>query len=369
MKNSRPLKPVRKPVPLWQLILMDIVLIGIALLVFAYFHHVKPREEKAVGTQSSRTYARPAVQLTVQPTFTPALTVQPSQTAAGLDPASAPEPTGTPSPTPEPVITPSPTPDPVGYFGTAHKDKFTDGEVISERNRYVSENVSITVTEHDVNGVVYHLADIYIRDISSFKTLFADDRFGKGYSESTYKADLRSDSILTMNGDFYGLRNYGVIIRNGTLYRTMKNAICDYCVLFWDGTMECYGPGPVDADALLEQGAYQSWYFGPMLLDENGQPMTEFNSNVQKRNPRSGIGYFEPGHYCLVVVEGRTDDSKGLSLADFSKLMYSLGCKVAYNLDGGETAQMVFDDRTQNELLNNGRKCSDFIIITEPTFE
>ncbi|MBR3927420.1 MAG: phosphodiester glycosidase family protein [Clostridia bacterium] len=359
MKNTSARKSAQKPMPLFMLILMDLALIGIALLVFAYFHHVRPREEAAVGTMSVRAHARP----TAQPTITPA-------PSAPLDPATpenaapfAPEATQTPEPTP------APTPDPVGYFGTKFQDKFTTGEVISERNRYVSENVSVTVEKHKENGVIYHLADIYIRDISSFKTLFAEDKFGKGYSESTYQADLRSDSILTISGDFYGLRDYGVIVRNGTLYRTMENAVNDWCVLYWDGTMACYSPGEVDDGLLMEEGAYQSWYFGPMLLDENGQPMTVFNSNVEKRNPRCAIGYFEPGHYCFIVVEGRTSSSKGLSLADLSALMYSLGCKAAYNLDGGETAQMVFDDRTQNKLLDNGRKCSDFVIITEPTFD
>lgn len=367
MKKSFRSALPRKPMPLFMLILLDLALIGIALLVFAYFHHVRPVEEVAVGTTSSRAYVRPTVTPvnTPKPTRTPVLIAVFNTATEGE--ANIPLETPTATATPEP--TPEPTPDPVGDFGSIHKDKFTDGEVISERDRYVSENVSVTVTKHKENGTIYHLADIYVRDITSFRTLFAEDKFGKGYSESTYKADLRSDSILTISGDFYGLRNYGVIVRNGTLYRTMKSAICDWCVLYWDGTMECYRPGPVDADAIIEKGAYQSWYFGPMLLDENGQPMTTFNSNVEKRNPRCAIGYFEPGHYCFIVVEGRTDKSKGLSLYELSNLMYSLGCKAAYNLDGGETAQMVFDDRTQNTLLNNGRKCSDFVIITEPTFD
>ena len=363
----------RKPMPLTLMILLDLILFGIALLVFAYFHHVRPSEESAVGLSSTRTYARPTAAVTPAPSPTPSPVPTLVLNAATPDEVVLPttEPAHTPDPTIEPVITPTvePTPDPVGYFGSKFKDKFTTGEVISEKNRYVSENLCITVTKHKEPGLVYHLADIYMRDITSFQTLFADDKFGKGYQESTYHADIRSNAVLTMNGDFYGLRNYGVIVRNGTLYRTMKSAICDWCVLYWDGTMECYSPGPVNAEAIMEKGAYQSWYFGPMLLDENGQPKTTFNSHVEKRNPRSAIGYYEPGHYCLVVVEGRNDDSKGLKLVDFSKLMYDLGCKAAYNLDGGETAQMVFDDKTQNKLIDSGRKCSDFITIVEPTFD
>ena len=199
MKNASNRKVPKKPMPFYLMILLDFCLIGIALLVFAYFHHVRPREEVAVGMVSMRTYARPTAALS----FTPAPTNTPVPTMA-LETATMGETahqTSMPTPTVTLEPTPVPTPEPVGYFGSIHKDKFTSGEVISEKDRYVSENVSVTVTKHTENGVVYYLADIYIRDISSFKTLFAEDKFGKGYSESTYKADIRSDSILTISGD------------------------------------------------------------------------------------------------------------------------------------------------------------------------
>ena len=57
---------------------------------------------------------------------------------------------------------------------------------------------------------------------------------------------------------------------------------------------------------------------------------------VANRNPRTGIGYFEPGHYCLVVVDGRDGDSApGASIEEFASVFESLGCTQAYNLDGG----------------------------------
>jgi len=301
-----------------RLVFTDLVLTGIALLVFAYFHHVKPSQLEPVGTTSSRYEAgaaetlknTPAAFHTPEPSPSPSPSPKAAETDATLSEPLNTEPaavTPVPALTPAATVlpTPSPTPDPVGYFGSRHKEQFTDGEIIREDNRYVSSNLSVTLTTHRENGVVYHVADFYIRDISSFKTVFANDKYGKGYSEWLLSADKRTNSVLTINGDFYGLRNYGVIIRNGTLYRTMKNAICDYLVLFWDGTMKIYGPGPVDTDSLMAAGAYQSWYFGPMLLDENGGTMTEFNSDLTRRNPRSAIGYFEPGHYCFVMVEGR----------------------------------------------------------------
>ena len=103
-----------------------------------------------------------------------------------------------------------------------------------------------------------------------------------------------------------------------------------------------------------------------MLLDSNGQPMTEFDTDVPSRNPRTVFGYFEPGHYCFIVVDGRDDSySVGMSMSDLSQLVYDLGCVAAYNLDGGQTSTMYFNGDVVNRPANGGRECSDIIYICE----
>ena len=62
-------------------------------------------------------------------------------------------------------------------------------------------------------------------------------------------------------------------------------------------------------------------------------------ARVQGLNPRSAVGYYEPGHYCFVVIDGRQPGySKGATLMQLAQLFESLGCKEAYNLDGGKSA-------------------------------
>ena len=99
-----------------------------------------------------------------------------------------------------------------------------------------------------------------------------------------------------------------------------------------------------------------------MLLD-NGQPMTEFNSDVQRANPRSAIGYFEPGHYCFVQVDGRIESSRGMTLEELSQLFADLGCTVAYNLDGGQSSGIVWQGQLQSYPYN--RPVSDIIYVSE----
>ena len=84
------------------------------------------------------------------------------------------------------------------------------------------------------------------------------------------------------------------------------------------------------------------------------------------RNPRSVIGYYEPGHYCFVLVDGRRKYSRGLTMKELSQLMYTLGCVRAYNLDGGATAHMTW----LNSVINSPsreRLVHDVICVRFPS--
>ena len=126
--------------------------------------------------------------------------------------------------------------------------------------------------------------------------------------------------------------------------------------------MATFADEDFDLEAESEKGIWQVWSFGPMLLD-NGQPMTEFNSDVQRANPRSAIGYFEPGHYCFVQVDGRIESSRGMTLEELSLLFADLGCTVAYNLDGGQSSGIVWQGQLQSYPYN--RPVSDIIYVSE----
>jgi exopolysaccharide biosynthesis protein len=64
---------------------------------------------------------------------------------------------------------------------------------------------------------------------------------------------------------------------------------------------------------------------------------------ISSRKPRTAVGMLEPGHFMLVVVDGRASRySKGMTFEELADLMASLGCELAYNLDGGASATMAF---------------------------
>ena len=227
--------------------------------------------------------------------------------------------------------------------------------------------------KHEKYGtnVSYVLADIYIGDITCFQTAFAQDTYGVGYTEKLSDISARMQAVLAVNGDSYSNnrhRENGTIIRNGVIYRC-KQADAETCVLNWDGTMDIYAPGQIDQKQLVERGAYQSWVFGPSLLDEQGRAKTSFITwdYIRESHPRTAIGYYEPGHYCLLLVDGRQPASRGMFLDEMAKLIEDLGCRAAYNLDGGHCSFMTMQNRVVSNPYKPEHEVMDGIFLTEKT--
>jgi exopolysaccharide biosynthesis protein len=140
--------------------------------------------------------------------------------------------------------------------------------------------------------------------------------------------------------------------------------------MFKDGAMKTYSNDEYDKDKLeaMKDDVWQIWTFGPMLL-KDGQPMSEFNlqKKIGETNPRTAVGYYEPGHYVFVTVDGRQPGySDGLDMEDLSKLMYDLGCKEAFNLDGGGTTQMAFMGEEINQPSVHRKAREALCIVDEP---
>ena len=359
------------PKPLWFLITADLFGLVVALLLFALVHHVIPRGRASLGVVSSRDSMSVAAAVTAQPTEeAPADEADTDITEA--DTGSADADTGSADADTETDAEVTAAPTRVGDFTGKFDDVFSDGTIIRTDDTYQSDNVYVKITktfeegDSEHKGMTYYVADIYIRDISCFKTEFAKGTYGRNYQEDIVDASLHAQSVVMMSGDFYGIRDGGVCIRNGELYYN-ENVQRDICVLFWDGTVKCYTKEEFNAEEVMAEGAYQCWNFGPALLDGSGEPREydSFYQDITENNPRAAFGYYEPGHYCFIVVEGRTDTSRGMTLGQLTKLAQKLGLKQCYNLDGGQTSSMTYFTDEVSEAAFGGRPCSDFLCIVD----
>ena len=261
-------------------------------------------------------------------------------------------------------------------------------EPVLTENSYRSENVSIAVTASRYtvmteaagkqyrSSASYWFCDIYIRDISSLQRACANNKFGSTSAKIGTMAEEHA-ALIAVNGDYSSDLSKGVAIVNGTVKRKTSNSKHDMLVIEKDGTCRIipYGTGKtysqmVKEGIISEDSVWQLFLFGPSLLDESGAPLPyaeiRKKTGVCPANPRTVFGYFEPGHYCFMVCDGRTSADLGLRMEAVAQLMSELGCTLAYNLDGGQSTQLWFSGNILNSPYKNGRRINDIVIITEP---
>ncbi len=247
-------------------------------------------------------------------------------------------------------------------------DHFSYTDVVNDGNgNYKSKNVSVTISEGYYKEAVYHLADIYIQDISCFANAFSSEEY-RGRSQTMETIfNSTGNAIIAINGDFYSLHERGPIVRDGIIYSNRISRDLDLGLLLTSGELLTYRYRLLTKDTFSGMEVYQSWVFGPALLDEDGNSKTKFRSAVTPKNPRSVLGYYEPGHYVFMAVDGRSSESRGLTMKDLSQLCEDLGLTSAYNLDGGQSSVMQSASGAVNVPYANGRPVSDALVICELT--
>ncbi len=230
-------------------------------------------------------------------------------------------------------------------------------------NTYTSENVKITISEKTIEDTNVYIADVVISDPSSLMAGLANNTFGRNITQTTSQIAQSQGAVLAINGDYYGFRNSGYVMRNMYLYRDTpsSDSEAEDLVIYEDGTMEIVKESEVSAKELQANGATQIYSFGPGLVS-NGEITVSKGDEVGRAkasNPRTAIGMIEKGHYVFVVSDGRSDESEGLSLSQLAGVMKDLGCSVAYNLDGGGSSTMWFNGNVINNPTSNGNKVKE----------
>lgn len=236
---------------------------------------------------------------------------------------------------------------------------------------YSDENIAVTINEYYENDTKIYVADVRLSSAQYLKTAFANGAYGKNVKATTSDTADEVGAILAINGDYYGAREKGYVIRNGIAYRSTAESDSEILCIYADGHFDIISPSEATADELVDMGVWQAFTFGPGLIDNGGITVSQGQEvdQAMASNPRTAIGQIDELHYVFVVSDGRTNESAGLSLYQLAQFMQSLGCETAYNLDGGGSSTMYF----QGEVINNPtggrssgtseRKVSDIVYL------
>lgn len=243
-------------------------------------------------------------------------------------------------------------------------------EPILTENSYMDDNVSIQITQQRFKETECYIADVKLSSAEYLKTAFAKGKFGKNIAQYTSVIANSVNAIFAVNGDYYGIREKGYVIRNGVLYQDKAYNNQEDLVVYPDGSFKIIKEKEVTAEQLYNEGAWQVFCFGPALV-EGGEASVKAGDEVYAHsasNPRTAIGIIDELHYVFIVSDGRTKESAGLSLLQLAELMLDLGVTTGYNLDGGGSATMVFNGRIINKPTSGGnviaeRRISDIVYI------
>lgn len=225
---------------------------------------------------------------------------------------------------------------------------------------YDDGKIAITLYTFRYTDTQVYAADVALSSAQYLKTAFADSTYGRNVTDKTSEIAREADAVLAVNGDYYGARQSGYVIRNGVLYRDSASE-SEMLLIRTDGSFEIVSASAASAEELLSGGAWQVLCFGPGLV-EDGEIAVEEGEEVghaKASNPRTAIGMLNEGHYLFLVSDGRTGESEGLSLSELGELMAAMGCREAYNLDGGGSSTMVFLGEVVNNPTTNGKRISE----------
>ncbi len=241
--------------------------------------------------------------------------------------------------------------------------------------RYCSQDVRIEIKRHSETyeknrPVRYLAAEVFVREgAQGFRTYpYTDNRT---VDRDLYKAKQNviaqeNNVVLALGADYYlyrtnrpGIR-VGVVIRDGQiLFDDAPNnpktnyPPLDLMALYPDHDMKLFGHGETTAQQLVQEGAQDVIAFGPWLV-RNGEVNMEYTTYGYNFEPRVGIGMVEKGHYWVLIAEGRIRPSRGMTCRETAYIFQELGCKEAFNLDGGWTSSLIFMGQQLNQLDNSG---------------
>lgn len=237
------------------------------------------------------------------------------------------------------------------------------GDPVITDSSYADENIQMILTTVRYADTDVYVADITLSSAEYLKTALASNTFGTNVTQKTSEMAAAHNAILAVNGDYYGASRQGYVIKNGIIYRdtARKDTSYDDLVIYSDGSFGIVNESEVTAQQLLDSGVVNLFAFGPALV-QNGQIAVSQNQEVGRamaNNPRTAIGIVDDLHYIIVVSDGRTNQSQGLSLYQLAQVMQQYGCVTAYNLDGGGSSTMVFNGEVVNNPTTNGNRISE----------
>ncbi len=240
-----------------------------------------------------------------------------------------------------------------------------DPEGFSEAG-YEDESISLTLETVNQDGVVYRIARVVIAHPSQLRTaVAAPDAMISSMAD-------KNNAVIAINADYMAKDPDKTTFeyRMGKKIRARRNRMKDLLIIDQNADFHLFVKWDLDQIKAFEAEGHQivnAFTFGPALV-KDGELLTldpDYGYNPKGDEPRMAIGQTMPLEYVLVLAEGRSEESRGVTHEELAAFMFDLGCMQAFNLDGGNSATMVFNGGyyQSHRTKANERAQSDMIFF------
>jgi exopolysaccharide biosynthesis protein len=168
-------------------------------------------------------------------------------------------------------------------------------------------------------------------------------------------------ALAAVNAGFFNIRDGGSVtyIRAGGIIAESDTA------KKWTRNANMTGSLLADkrGNVIIDRAHSNQWYdshpeyaevlvTGPLLLMENAKIQLPPTPLAINKHPRTVAGKKGKHWVILMTIDGRTDQSEGMSLAELTDFMILLHCNDAVNLDGGGSTTMWISGKPFNGVVN-----------------
>lgn len=253
---------------------------------------------------------------------------------------------------------PAPAPNPVCYETVLNNE----GNRV-DSGTYTDSTISVNVWKEHKDGTIYNFAEVKIKHASQFRTMFATGDFSTATEFATpLNIAKQANAVVAINSDFCRYNQNGsVIIRGGRLYKQVP-AGWEVLLIDSDGNFNFTKDDAqfnVNGNTVEWNGKviHNSLAFGPVIV-RDGEAITDYTNakaaihgiylTGKNTVARAAIGQIGELHYLLCTIDGTRRENMGATVPQIAKAMAEKGCISAYNLDGGHSATLVFDNKLVN---------------------
>ena len=222
---------------------------------------------------------------------------------------------------------------------------------------YEDESIRVRIEHQEMDdGTKMHVAYVQIADASQLRTgVVNPDKLGSSKTSSVSALAKKYNAVIAINGDNYvdNPTKTSFEYRMTQKIRSKTNKYKDILIIDDHGDFHLFRKSKGVKEfpnelKKMDRKLVNAFTFGPALVIDGEliEIDEEYGYNPHGREPRTAIGQMGPLSYVFVVIEAKDrSGSSGFSQTRLGEFMHELGCKQAFNLDGGNSAEMVFGDK------------------------